>query len=538
VSLKELQAPGAPSRTVCELLGSSSSFLLLGLFLGNPVLLCMGLVPLFFLILGLSVPQPSDVRARREGGKASAVVGEELEREVEVEVGGGVGPVVFADRVPEVFELTGGSNFSVIWKGFRPARGRLSYRVRCTRRGVYELPLGWEARHPLRLRQTVTGVCAGATLEVRPRILDVRRVRSAEAASRIPFPSGAVARVGPVTLEFRELREYLPGDPFRFINWKATARAFRGIHSPPVVSEYEREGARVVWILLDRSPAMRVGPSTASAFEHAAAASYSLAHYYLTRGCRVGLCLYDGRPRVVFPDAGMRQYRRILLEILRAEAERERFESPEFLEEVRREMEGAEAVERYLHEAGLDPYLGFIPEWRRMARAIWRERGGEFRAVAELLRRERGELEGEALSLRGELELRFPSLSRVAREFGVAGGEAGNLAEAVRACRGHSRGCRPFFVVVTRFQPEAAQGLAEGLREVARLCPPSPRLPVLVINVSGVGAPVSDESRAVLSAECVVASRRFRGRVWWVDWDPRRVSLTAALLTQAVRRWA
>lgn len=429
-----------PTRAVYELIGTSAALFLSGMFLGNLILLCMGLVPIFFVFAGLALVQPKTIEVRRTAGKESAVVGQVVENSVDVEIRDGVGVVVLADEVPKEFELVSGSNFKVIWKGVGPKRERMAYSMRCTKRGVYDLAgVRWESRHPLNLRQTEFGEFGKRRIVVRPRLLDVRKVRSAVAASRIPFPSTAVTRMGPVTMDFRELRPYSPGDPFKFINWKATARNSRRGRFLPVVNDYEREGMKVVWIFLDCSPAMEVGPSVANVFEHAVEAVNGISYYYLRRGCRVGLRTYNGGATTVYPDAGNRQYRRILKELLRLEPE-----------------EGRE-----------------------------------------------------------------------------------DLRETVRACRGYAPGCRPLFIVVTRFTKENAARLLEGVKEMARIAGTAgPRLPVMVVNVSGYGLAARSKSERmageILFAECLLAARRFRARVAWVDWDPLQSSFTSSLLAQVV----
>jgi uncharacterized protein (DUF58 family) len=430
-----------PTRTVYELIGTSAALFLPGMFLGNLLLLCMGLVPIFFVFAGLTLVQPKNIEVRRTTGKESVVVGQVVENLVDIEIRDGIGVVVLADEVPKEFELVSGSNFKVIWKGFGPKREQMAYSMRCTKRGVYDLAgVRWESRHPLNLRQTEFGGFGKRRIVVRPRLLDVRKVRSAAVASRIPFPSTTVTKIGPVTMDFRELRPYSPGDPFKFINWKATARGFRHGRFLPVVNDYEREGMKVVWIFLDCSSAMAVGPSVANVFEHAVEVVSGISYYYLRRGCRVGLRTYNGGAATVYPDAGNRQYQRILKELLRI-------------------------------EPGED----------------WED-----------------------------------------------------LREAVCACRSYAPGCRPLFIVVTRFTKENAAQLLEGMKEMARIAGTAgPRLPVMVVNVSGYGLAARSESErmagGVLFAECLLAARRFRARVAWVDWDPLQSSFTSSLLAQVVR---
>jgi len=82
----------------------------------------------------------------------------------------------------------------------------------------------------------------------------------------------------------------------------------------PKVNEFEREGKKVVWIFLDRSASMALGPITKSALEYAIEAATGLSCFYLERDCKVGLCMFNGAEKIVFPDVGRKQYYRILRE--------------------------------------------------------------------------------------------------------------------------------------------------------------------------------------------------------------------------------
>ena len=442
-----------PTRKVYQLLGSSAALFLPGVFLCNLILLCMAPVPIFFLLAGLAVVQPKNVELKRSPLKGSVIVGEVLEQKIDVEVKDGLGTVVIAGELPEEFELVSGSNFKVIWKGSKPKRDQIVYSFRCTKRGSYDLSgVKWESIHPLGLRQTEFGALPGQKMMVRPRLFDIRKARSPNVMSRIPFPSAAVAKVGPVTIDFKELRQYSHGDPFKFINWKATARISSRGRFLPIVNDYDREGMKIVWVLLDRSSTMAAGPSVNNVFEHAVTVAYGLTYYYLRRGCRVGLCVYGGRPEFLYPDVGNRQYHIILKELLRLKP-----------------------------EAGEE------------------ERGGS-----------------------GE-------------------NPRSNLKDAVKLCRGYLSSYRPLFIVATRFSGENAAALLDGIKEIAKLTGTAgPRLPIMVVNISGYGlaARSGDEKEAarVLWVESVLASRRFHGKVAWVNWDPTRASFTSALLAQVVRR--
>lgn len=122
--------------------------------------------------------------------------------------------------------------------------------------------------------------------------------------------------------EFRELREHRPGDPFRRIAWKPSAR--RG---KLLVVETEEKFDADVWVLLDASLELSRGTPgktpKESALEHAA----SLIRARLEAGQRVGLIVYAGRELVrIHPEPGRRQWLRMRLalteEVHTADADR------------------------------------------------------------------------------------------------------------------------------------------------------------------------------------------------------------------------
>lgn len=484
-----------PTKNVPKLLGTTAALFFFGMFFGNLILVSMSLIPLSFVLIGLAVVQPKQIEVRRASQKGSALVNEVIENRIDVEIKDGLGMVVLADELPEEFELVSGSNFRVVWKGRGVKREQIVYSVRCSKRGVYDLAgVRWESRHPLGLRQTEFSAGAGQRIVVRPRLLDVRKVRSSATASRIPFPSPAVAKIGPVTMDFREIRPYFRGDPFKFINWKATARIARRGRFLPVVNDYEREGMKIVWILLDRSSTMTVGPSVSNVFEHALGAVNGLAYYYLRRGCRVGLCVYNGGRTVLYPDAENRQHYRIMREILRLK--------PEEIEPECKEIPETE------------------PEWPE------EEHGAPYEE--KVIKQMRGDFEKEAPE---ELKEAVGPPSEAAKAKG--------LREGVKACRGYAPGGRPLFIIVTRFTGTNAAPLLDGVKEIVRLTGTAgPRLPIMVVNVSGYGLAARSEDESVagaaLHAECVLRSKKFRVRMAWVDWDPTRESFTNAMLRQVV----
>lgn len=288
-----------------------------GVIFGNPVLLVLSLIPVFTLVLGLVSAPIVSIKVERKPQKSDLFVNETAEIELKIELGGGTGPVIIVDEIPEEFELVEGSNFKVIPGGGRTSE-ELKYKVKCTKRGNHEIgPVRWESRHIINLKQVVSGVKEDKVeLRVKPKLLDPRKMRGDTSATRIPMPSGSISKFGIPTMDFKELREYSQGDPFRMINWKATARSSTGRDESLVINEYEREGRKQVWIYMDQSKTMNLGLSTANVFEYARDAVHSLSYYYLNEGCMVGFVPFNSRSSMITPDTGKKQYLKILWKLM------------------------------------------------------------------------------------------------------------------------------------------------------------------------------------------------------------------------------
>jgi uncharacterized protein (DUF58 family) len=90
--------------------------------------------------------------------------------------------------------------------------------------------------------------------------------------------------------DLRELREHAPGDPFKQIAWKATARTGR-----LMVRDLDRETLVTHHLLVDLASTMRRGKPGATKLDHAIDLATAYARSALEAGDRVGLLTFDGR---------------------------------------------------------------------------------------------------------------------------------------------------------------------------------------------------------------------------------------------------
>lgn len=129
-------------------------------------------------------------------------------------------------------------------------------------------------------------------VEVRPRALVARALSPRGGRARISAPSSQSAALPGEGDEFRELRDHSPGDAFRRIAWRASARMGK-----LVVREMERSERDVVWAIVDASAdhwGGRIGYAPLDTLIETAGA---LIVRHLDRGDSVGLAIVAGRPR-------------------------------------------------------------------------------------------------------------------------------------------------------------------------------------------------------------------------------------------------
>jgi len=113
-------------------------------------------------------------------------------------------------------------------------------------------------------------------------------------------------------MEFVDVREYLPGDDVRSIDWKVTARMDR-----PFVKKFVEERELTVIICLDASGSNYFGTRARFKLEQAAQVAATLAYSAVRNNDKVGLlCFTDKVEKYVPPRKGRLHVLRIIRDIL------------------------------------------------------------------------------------------------------------------------------------------------------------------------------------------------------------------------------
>ncbi|MEO8801453.1 MAG: DUF58 domain-containing protein, partial [Polyangiaceae bacterium] len=150
--------------------------------------------------------------------------------------------------------------------------------------------------------------------------------------------------------QLREIRELVPGDAFKRIAWKQSARRGR-----LMVREMEREEREVVWLLLDASVELWAGPEGRAPLDAAVEECATIAVRHLARGDRVGLVVFASRARTwIAPKGGVPHAKKIAAALASA---------ANMVDADRSEIDEWEVAQRVAeHARPLDPRaLGDIP---------------------------------------------------------------------------------------------------------------------------------------------------------------------------------
>jgi uncharacterized protein (DUF58 family) len=226
------------------------------------------------------------------------------------------------DVVPTTFEL---DPATPLFEAFvDPGQSTsITYGVRPRERGDAQFgDLYLRAEGPLRLvRRSFRLPDTACAVKIYPGLRDLKRYDLLVRRGLEAQPGRRAVRVPGASTEFERVREYVPDDEYRRVNWKATAR--RG---QPMVNQFESERSQNLVVLLDSGRAMAAlaeapasseddAPPGLRKLDFALNAALLLSYVASLRGDRVALLAYADDVRTFVPP---QRGRRALLNTVQA----------------------------------------------------------------------------------------------------------------------------------------------------------------------------------------------------------------------------
>ena len=197
-------------------------------------------------------------------------------------------------------------------------RSAVRYRVTPGERGDHEFgAIHLRGLSRLRLCWWQRRIEAQETVKVYPNLRQLHKFDALARRGRLEDMGMRAARPRGEGTEFESLREYVPDDDFRSIDWKATAR--RGA---PITRQYQIERNQTILLLIDSGRMMAARSGDLARIDHAINAALMLAHVATRMGDTVGMLSFSDRVKsFVAPSRAAGQAERILHDLydLRAE---------------------------------------------------------------------------------------------------------------------------------------------------------------------------------------------------------------------------
>lgn len=173
----------------------------------------------------------------------------------------------------------------------------LNYQLRPTRRGEYEFgAIRVYVQSPIGLINRRYNIEQVETLPVYPSFLQMRKYELMAISNRLnEYGIKKIRRLGN-SMEFEQIKNYVAGDDYRTLNWKASAR--RG---DLMVNNYTDEKSQHVYCVIDKSRSMKMPFDGLSLLDYAINASLVLSSVALLKEDKAGLITISEKKGAIIP---------------------------------------------------------------------------------------------------------------------------------------------------------------------------------------------------------------------------------------------
>jgi uncharacterized protein (DUF58 family) len=188
----------------------------------------------------------------------------------------------------------------------------IRYTLRPVERGEYHFgAVNVLVCSPLKLGATRFRFSEGKTVPVYPSYIQMRKYELLAIHHRLTDTGiKKIRRIGH-NHEFELIREYVTGDDFRVVNWKATARRGR-----LMVNQFQDERSQAVYSVIDKGRVMQMPFNGMTLLDYAINSSLVISNIAIKKSDKAGLLTFQDRTGIVLPARRTNNQLAVIQEIL------------------------------------------------------------------------------------------------------------------------------------------------------------------------------------------------------------------------------
>jgi len=213
------------------------------------------------------------------------------------------------DEVPAQFQMRE-ANFKV--KLDSGGSQVINYTLRPVKRGEYHFgKLNILTQSPIGLISRRFQFAEPVMVPVYPSFIQMRKYELLAISNDLTMQGiKKIRRLGH-NQEFEQIKEYVAGDDFRTVNWKATARK-----AQLMVNTYQDEKSQQVYSLIDKSRVMKMPFEGMSLLDYAINATLALSNIAIKKGDKAGLISFQNKVNTVLPASKRNKQMQLIQESL------------------------------------------------------------------------------------------------------------------------------------------------------------------------------------------------------------------------------
>ncbi|WP_420388286.1 DUF58 domain-containing protein [Roseivirga sp.] len=213
------------------------------------------------------------------------------------------------DEVPDQFQMRE-ANFDI---SIAPVESKaINYELRPVKRGEYHFGrVNIFARSPIGFISRRFQFAEPVMIPVYPSYIQMRKYELLAISNQLTLQGVKKIRRLGHNQEFEQIKEYVSGDDFRTINWKATARK-----GQLMVNNYQDERSQQVYCLIDKSRVMQMPFEGLSLLDYAINATLALTNIIIKKDDKAGMITFQHKVSTVIPASKRNKQMQLIQESL------------------------------------------------------------------------------------------------------------------------------------------------------------------------------------------------------------------------------